>query len=55
MERLRAEGVLGQAALARALNERGVPTLTGSGSWTQTTVTRILERTAQAAVAAGGS
>jgi len=25
VERLRAEGVLGQAALARALNERGVP------------------------------
>ena len=28
----RAEGVLGQAALARALNERGVPTPTGSGA-----------------------
>jgi hypothetical protein len=34
VERLQAQGVLGQAALARALNDRGVPTPRGSGSWT---------------------
>ena len=32
MEQLRAEGVTGQAAIARALNKRGVSTLRGSGA-----------------------
>lgn len=45
LERLRGEGVLGQAALARALNARGVPTPTGSGAWTHTTVARVFART----------
>ncbi|MGK7865552.1 recombinase family protein [Falsiroseomonas sp. E2-1-a4] len=44
VERLRDEGVLGQAALARALNERGVPTPRGQGAWTHTTVARVLAR-----------
>jgi DNA invertase Pin-like site-specific DNA recombinase len=44
LERLRAEGVEGQAALARALNARGVPTPRGFGSWTHTTVSRELQR-----------
>jgi DNA invertase Pin-like site-specific DNA recombinase len=44
LERLRDEGVAGQAALARALNERGVPTPTGSGAWTHTTVARVMAR-----------
>ncbi|WP_431272017.1 recombinase family protein [Dankookia sp. P2] len=46
VERLRAEGVTGQAAIARALTERGVPTPRGSGAWTHTTVTRALARAA---------
>ncbi len=46
VERLRAEGVLGQAALARALNERGVPSPRGRGAWTHTTVARVLQRVA---------
>ena len=46
VERLRAEGVVGQAAIARALTERGVPTPRGSGAWTHTTVARVLARSA---------
>jgi hypothetical protein len=42
--RLRAEGVVAHAAVARAPNERGVPTPHGSGSWTHTTVARVLAR-----------
>ncbi|WP_426954134.1 recombinase family protein [Muricoccus radiodurans] len=42
IERLRADGVVGQAALARALNEKGVPTPAGRGAWTHTTVARVL-------------
>ncbi|MBY0338445.1 MAG: recombinase family protein [Acetobacteraceae bacterium] len=42
VERLRAEGVEGHAALARALNERGIPTPRGSGAWTHTTVMRVM-------------
>jgi DNA invertase Pin-like site-specific DNA recombinase len=42
MQRLRAEGVTGQAAMARALTERGVPTPRGNGIWTHTTVARVL-------------
>lgn len=42
VERLRAEGILGYAAIARALTERGVPTPRGPGTWTHTTVARVL-------------
>jgi DNA invertase Pin-like site-specific DNA recombinase len=44
VDRLRAEGVVGQAAVARALTERGVPTPRGRASWTHTTVARVLAR-----------
>ncbi|MBC4018898.1 recombinase family protein [Siccirubricoccus deserti] len=37
-------GVIGQAAMARRLTERGVPTPRGSGAWTHTTVARVLAR-----------
>jgi DNA invertase Pin-like site-specific DNA recombinase len=44
--RLRGEGVVGQAGMARALVERGVPTPSGGGFWTHTTVARVLARAA---------
>ena len=44
VERLRAEGVTGQAAMARALTVRGVPTPRGGRAWTHTTVARVLAR-----------
>lgn len=44
MERLRTDGVTGQAAMARALNEHGVPVPSGRGAWTHTTVARVLAR-----------
>ena len=44
VERLRAKGVAGQAAIARALTERGVPTPRGRPVWTHTTVARVLAR-----------
>jgi DNA invertase Pin-like site-specific DNA recombinase len=44
VERLMAEGVLGHAAVARTLTERGVPTPSGRGAWTHTTVARVLAR-----------
>lgn len=43
---LRAEGVDGFAALARALTDRAIPTPRGSTAWTHTTVTRLLARAA---------
>jgi DNA invertase Pin-like site-specific DNA recombinase len=46
VERLRAEGVNGRAALARALTERGVPTPHGGVTWTHTTVARVMARAA---------
>src|SRR4051812_30189666 len=46
VERLRAEGVIGLTAIARALTKRGVPTPRGSGAWTHTTVARVLARAA---------
>lgn len=55
LDRLRAKGVQGHAALARALNRNGVPTPTGRGAWTHTTVARIVERSSQVAAAVGGS
>ena len=45
LDRLRAEGVAGHAALARALNARDVPTPRRTGAWTHTTVARIVART----------
>jgi hypothetical protein len=44
VERLRAEGISGQAAIARALNERGVPTPRGTGVRTHTTVACVMTR-----------
>lgn len=44
VELLRREGLVGQAALARALTGRGVPTPRGGGRWTHTTVARLLLR-----------
>jgi DNA invertase Pin-like site-specific DNA recombinase len=44
LERLRSEGVDGHAALARALNAKGVPPPRGAGAWTHTTVARITAR-----------
>ncbi|HYI82822.1 MAG TPA: recombinase family protein [Acetobacteraceae bacterium] len=46
VDRLRDEGVTGQAAMARALNERGVPVPSGRGAWTHTTVARVMARAA---------
>src|SRR5271163_2041142 len=44
VEQLRTAGVEGSAALARALNARGVPTPRAGGIWTHTTVARIMAR-----------
>lgn len=44
LERLRAEGVEGYAALARALNARGIAAPSRKGWWTHTTVARVLAR-----------
>jgi DNA invertase Pin-like site-specific DNA recombinase len=41
---LRAAGVTSLAAIARALNERGVPTARGAGEWTATQVARTIAR-----------
>jgi DNA invertase Pin-like site-specific DNA recombinase len=46
VDQLRAEGIEGQAALARALNSRGVAPPAGRGNWTHTTVARLLQRVA---------
>jgi DNA invertase Pin-like site-specific DNA recombinase len=46
VKRLRAEGAIGQAAIARDLTERGVPTSRGGNTWTHTTVARVLARAA---------
>ena len=53
VESLRGAGVVSHQGLARALNERGVPTPRSGLIWTHTTVARLLERTGAAhAVAA---
>jgi DNA invertase Pin-like site-specific DNA recombinase len=52
VERLRDEGVVAHAALARALTERGVPTPRGGAAWTHTTVARLVAR---AGPAGGGA
>lgn len=44
VERLRAEGIIGRSALAKALNQRQVPPPSGLGGWTHTTVARVLAR-----------
>ena len=44
VERLRGEGVMSQAAVARALTLRRVPTPSGAAVWTHTTVARVLSR-----------
>jgi DNA invertase Pin-like site-specific DNA recombinase len=44
VERLRAEGMVAHAAIARALTESGVPTPRGGAAWTHTTVARVLAR-----------
>jgi DNA invertase Pin-like site-specific DNA recombinase len=44
VERLRSEGVTGQAAIARALTELGIQTPRGRGAWTHTTVAKVLAR-----------
>ncbi len=46
VELLSAEGIRGQRALAQALNARQVPTPSGNGAWTHTTVARALARAA---------
>jgi DNA invertase Pin-like site-specific DNA recombinase len=44
LERLEAEGIVGHAAMARALTERRVPTPKGGSVWTHTTVARVRAR-----------
>jgi hypothetical protein len=44
MEALRAVGITTNAGLARALMQQGVVTPRGAGTWTHTTVARVLER-----------
>jgi DNA invertase Pin-like site-specific DNA recombinase len=46
VDKLRAEGVTRQAAIARVLNDRGILTPSGRGAWTHTTVARVLARAA---------
>ena len=55
VEALRAEGVVGQAALARALNQRGVAPPGGRGAWTHTTVARLEQRLSQPSGVSGGT
>ncbi|WP_165982888.1 hypothetical protein [Dankookia rubra] len=45
IERLRTDGITGQAAITRALTERGVPAPRGGVAWAHTTVARVLVRT----------
>jgi DNA invertase Pin-like site-specific DNA recombinase len=46
MESLRGEGIVGMAALARALSARAIPTPGKATEWTHTTVARVLARMA---------
>jgi hypothetical protein len=43
---LRASGVTSLRGIAAALNERGIPTVAGSGRWYHTQVGRLLARLA---------
>lgn len=45
---LRAEGIVSQAAVARALTERGIPAPRGRAPWTHTTVARAMARAGRA-------
>jgi len=44
LDRLRGQGVKSAQALARALNEEGVPTVSGGGRWQANSVRRVLRR-----------
>ena len=44
VEILQAAGTRSRRALARALNEKGIPPPLGGGVWTHTTVARVLHR-----------
>jgi hypothetical protein len=43
---LRASGVTSLRGIAKALNQRGIPTVAGSGRWYHTQVDRLLARLA---------
>jgi DNA invertase Pin-like site-specific DNA recombinase len=45
VDRLRESGVTSMQGLALALTQRGVPAPAGGGTWTHTTVGRLLKRT----------
>ena len=45
VKQLRAAGIASRQKMARALTAKGVPTPRGSGTWTHTTVGRLLTRT----------
>jgi hypothetical protein len=45
-EELRASGATSLRGIAAALNERGIPTVAGSGRWYHTQVARVLARLA---------
>ena len=44
LTRLKSQGVLTAQALARALNDEGVPTVSGRGQWQANSVLRVLRR-----------
>jgi DNA invertase Pin-like site-specific DNA recombinase len=44
IDRLRAHGISSAQALARALNDEGVPTVSGRGQWQAVSVLRVLRR-----------
>jgi hypothetical protein len=44
---LRASGVTSLRGIAKALNERGIPTVAGSGRWYHAQVARVLARLAE--------
>jgi DNA invertase Pin-like site-specific DNA recombinase len=55
MERLRAEGIVGMAALARALSARAIPTPGKASEWTHTTVARVMARMSHHAMPPAGT
>lgn len=48
LERLHTKGIRSHARLAHALTSLGIPSPRGSGSWTHTTVARVLARAKEA-------
>jgi len=44
IEEIRGEGVVSLGGIAKALNQRGVPTSRGAGAWSAVQVSRVLER-----------